>query len=259
MSTQALSNPGRNRLRLPWLAVLLQAGISTLYVFGRPAFAQSEPLSYVSRGADGTCCSSGDYPDNGHDGQWAPSDFVHQDSQQHINATAPGQTGIVIDVSGGRGGDGRDANPNHWGGNGGGGRIIDYTLTSSSVTATGRGIDLYSAGGSGGLWGNANGPNGGYGIGGDGHRAGVTLNAVTVTGSGFGVAVQSWGGGGSDSGIVGGFGGADNAGHGGSAGDAYVTLQGGTSITARGPGPADVSAAVGLISSGGSGGAAQHT
>lgn len=259
MSTQALSNPGPNRLRLPWLAVLLQAGISTLYVFGRPAFAQSEPLSYVSRGADGTCCSSGDYPDNGHDGQWAPSDFVHQDSQQHINATAPGQTGIVIDVSGGRGGDGRDANPNHWGGNGGGGRIIDYTLTSSSVTATGRGIDLYSAGGSGGLWGNANGPNGGYGIGGDGQRAGVTLNAVTVTGSGFGVAVQSWGGGGSDSGIVGGFGGADNAGHGGSAGEAYVTLQGRTSITARGPGPGDVSAAVGLISSGGSGGAAQHT
>lgn len=253
MSTQDLPNPGRIRLRFPWLAVLLQAGISTLYVFGRPAYAQSEPLSYVNRGADGTCCSSGDYPNNGHDGQWAPSDFVHQDSNQRINATAPGQTGILIDVSGGRGGDGQDANPNHWGGNGGGGRIIDYTLATSSVTATGRGIDLYSAGGGGGLWGNADGPNGGYGIGGDGHRAGVTLNNVTVTGTGFGVAVQSWGGGGSDSGIVGGFGGADNAGHGGSAGEAYVTLQG-TSVTARGPGPNDVSAAVGLISSGGNGG-----
>ena len=103
MSTQDLPNPGRIRLRFPWLAVLLQAGISTLYVFGRPAYAQSEPLSYVNRGADGTCCSSGDYPDNGHDGQWAPSDFVHQDSNQRINATAPGQTGILIDVSGGRG------------------------------------------------------------------------------------------------------------------------------------------------------------
>ncbi|WP_315134725.1 autotransporter outer membrane beta-barrel domain-containing protein [Achromobacter marplatensis] len=254
-SLQDLPKPGRHGLRFPWLAVLLQAGLSTLYVFGRPGNAQSEPLSYVNRGADGTCCSSGDYPNNGHDGQWAPSDFVHQDSNQRINATAPGQTGILIDVSGGRGGDGRDSDPNHWGGNGGGGRIIDYTLATSSVTATGRGIDLYSAGGNGGLWGNADGPNGGYGIGGDGHRAGVTLNNATVIGTGFGVAVQSWGAAGSDSGIVGGFGGADNAGHGGSAGDAYVTLQGGTSITARGPGPDGVSAAVGLISSGGSGGA----
>ncbi|MBB1597772.1 autotransporter outer membrane beta-barrel domain-containing protein [Achromobacter sp. UMC46] len=255
MSKHDFPHPGRSRLRSPWLAILLQAGISTLYVFGRPAYAQTEPLSYVNRGADGTCCSSGEYPDNGHDGQWAPSDFVHQDSNQHINATAPRQTGILIDVSGGRGSDGRDSDRNHWGGNGGGGRIIDYTLATSSVTATGRGIDLYSAGGAGGLWGNAGGPNGGYGIGGDGHRAGVTLNNATVTGTGFGVAVQSWGGAGADSGIVGGFGGADNAGHGGSAGEAIVTLQGSTSITARGPGPDAVSAGVGLISSGGSGGA----
>ena len=69
-SPRYLPKPDRLRPRFPWLAVLLHAGISTLYVFGRPGYAQSEPLSYVNRGADGTCCSSGDYPDNGHDGQW---------------------------------------------------------------------------------------------------------------------------------------------------------------------------------------------
>lgn len=256
---QDTPKPGRNGLRLTWLALLLQAGISTVYVFGRPASAQTAPLVYQFRGADGTCCSSGEYPNNGHDGQWGQRDFVQTDSNQRIQANAPRQTGILIDVSGGKGGNGRDSNVNHWGGNGGGGRIIDYTLLSSTVTAAGRGIDLYSAGGNGGLWGNADGPYGGYGSGGDGHQARVTLNNATVIGTGFGVAAQSWGGAGTDSAIVGGFGGGNNAGRGGSAGIASVILQGTTSVTARGPGPDDVSAGVGLISSGGSGGAAEHT
>lgn len=259
ISPQDTSQPVRHGLRLTWLALLLQTGIATVYVFGRPAWAQTEPLSYELRGADGTCCSSGDHPDNGHDGQWGQRDFVQTDSNQRISANAPGQTGILIDVSGGKGGNGRDADPNHWGGNGGGGRIIDYTLAASTVNAAGRGIDLYSAGGNGGLWGNADGPNGGYGIGGDGHQARATLNNANVVGAGFGVAVQSWGGSGTDSAIAKGFSGAYTSGHGGNGGVASVILQGTTSVTARGPGPADVSAAVGLISSGGNGGAAEHT
>ncbi|MDQ6217525.1 autotransporter outer membrane beta-barrel domain-containing protein, partial [Achromobacter insolitus] len=204
-SAQDFPTPGRNGLRLTWLALLLQAGLFTVYVFGRPASAQTAPLAYQLRGADGTCCSSGGHPNNGHDGQWGQRDFVQTDSNQRISAGAPGQTGILIDVSGGNGGNGRDANENHWGGNGGGGRIIDYTLAASTVYAAGRGIDLYSTGGNGGLWGNADGPNGGYGIGGDGHQARATLNNVTVSGTGFGIAVQSWGGAGTDSAIADGF------------------------------------------------------
>lgn len=256
---QDFSKPGRHGLRLTWLALLLHAGISTLYVFGRPASAQTAPLSYQLRGADGTCCSSGSNPDNGHDGQWGQRDFVQTDSNQRISANAPGQTGILIDVSGGKGGNGRDADPNHWGGNGGGGRIIDYTLSASTVNAAGRGIDLYSAGGNGGLWGNADGANGGYGIGGDGHQARATLTNANVVGTGFGVAAQSWGGSGTDSAIAKGFSSAYTSGHGGNGGVASVILQGATSVTARGPGPDNVSAAVGLISSGGNGGAAEHT
>ncbi len=256
---QDFSKPGRHGLRLTWLALLLQAGISTVYVFGRPASAQTAPLVYQLRGADGTCCSSGSHPDNGHDGQWGQRDFVQTDSNQRISANAPGQTGILIDVSGGKGGNGKDADPNHWGGNGGGGRIIDYTLSASTVNAAGRGIDLYSAGGNGGLWGNADGANGGYGIGGDGHQARATLNNANVVGTGFGIAAQSWGGSGTDSAIAKGFSGAYTSGHGGNGGAASVILQGTTSVTARGPGPDNVSAAVGLISSGGNGGAAEHT
>ncbi|MGE8566032.1 MAG: autotransporter outer membrane beta-barrel domain-containing protein [Achromobacter sp.] len=257
--TQAPSRPDRHRPRPSTLALLiLQAGVSTAYLFGRPAYAQ-DPLAYVFRGADGTCCSSGSTPNNGHDGQWGLRDFVQRDGNLGINANAAGQAGILIDVSGGSGGNGRDSNPNHWGGNGGGGRLIDYTLSTSTVTASGRGITLTSAGGNGGLWGNADGPNGGYGIGGDGHMARITLNNASVSGIGFGVAVQSWGGSGADSAIAGGFSGANNAGHGGSAGEASASLQGNTSITARAAGPDDVSAGVGLVSSGGSGGAAEHT
>ncbi|MGB3433032.1 autotransporter outer membrane beta-barrel domain-containing protein [Achromobacter sp.] len=255
---QDFPKPGRNGLRLTWLALLLQAGISTVYLFGRPASAQAAPLAYQFRGADGTCCSSGEHPNNGHDGQWGQRDFVQADSNQRINANAPGQTCILIDVSGGKGGNGRDADVNHWGGNGGGGRIIDYTLSASTVNAAGRGIDLYSAGGNGGLWGNADGPNGGYGIGGDGHQARITLNNATIVGTGFGIAVQSWGGAGTDSAIANGFDSAYTSGHGGSAGLASVILQGASSVTARGPGPDGVSAGVGLISSGGQAGAAEH-
>ncbi|WP_454672845.1 autotransporter outer membrane beta-barrel domain-containing protein [Achromobacter pestifer] len=257
-SKQVLPKPTHTGLRLSWLALLLQAGISVVYVFGRPAYAQSAQLTYDLRGADGTCCSSGGHPDNGHDGQWGQRDFVQADGNLNINAQSPGQTGILINVSGGNGGNGRDSSTNHWGGNGGGGRVIDYTLSASQVTATGRGIDLYSAGGNGGLWGNAGGPNGGYGIGGDGHQAGITLNNATVIGTGFGVAVQSWGGAGTDSALADGFDSAYTAGHGGSAGGATVILQGTTSVTARGPGPDAVSAGVGLISAGGSGGTAEH-
>ena len=257
--------PSRHRLRPSRLALLvLQAGVSTAYLFGRPAHAQTQtqpPLVYVFRGADGGCCTSGDYPDNGFDGQWGQRDFLQQDRNVNINATAAGQTGILIDVSGGKGGDGRDApsNDNHWGGNGGGGRIIDYALSASTVSAAGRGISLTSAGGNGGLYANANGHAGHFGNGGDGHLARITLNNATITGTGFGVAVQSWGGSGTDSAIVGGFGGANDSGRGGNAADATAILQGTTSITARGPGPDDVSAGVGLISVGGNGGAAEHS
>ncbi|MCD0504651.1 solute carrier family 23 protein, partial [Bordetella petrii] len=248
--------------RLSRIALLLQAGASSLSLFAPPVHAQSNTaLNYDFRGADGTCCSGGSDPDNGHDGQWGQRDFIQHDSNQQIQASNPGQAGILIDVSGGAGGNGQDApaDRSHWGGNGGGGRNIDYTLSGSTVTSSARGIDLYSTGGHGGMWANASGPNGGYGIGGDGNLARITLTDTTVSGLGFGIAVQSWGGGGSDSAIAGGFGGERDAGHGGNAGEATVNLQGNSSVTARGPGSADVSAAVGLISSAGSGGTGQHS
>lgn len=254
--------PDRNGFRPSRLALLLQAGACSLYLFGLPAQAQSGlPLSYVFRGAQGTCCSSGSDPDNGHDGSPGQRDFIQQDENQRIKANAPDQAGILIDVSGGAGGNGSGApsDDNHWGGNGSYGRNIDYGLSNSIVVSNARGIDLYSAGGNGGLWGNASGPYGGYGIGGDGHLARVTLTDVTVSGVGFGVAAQSWGGAGASSAVKSGFGGRNDAGHGGNAGAATVILQGATSITARGPGPDDVSAAVGLISAAGSGGTGIHT
>ncbi|WP_233238605.1 hypothetical protein [Bordetella sp. LUAb4] len=244
------------------LALLLHASACSLYLFGLPAQAQSDPpLSYALRGAQGTCCSSGADPDNGHDGSPGQRDFIQQDQDQHINASVAGQAGILIDVSGGAGGNGNGApsNDNHWGGNGGYGRNIDYGLSNSTIVSNARGIDLYSGGGDGGLWGNASGHYGGYGIGGDGHLARVTLTDVTVSGVGFGVAAQSLGGTGAASAVKSGFGGRNDAGHGGNAGDATVILQGSTSITARGPGPDDVSAAVGLISAAGSGGTGIHT
>ncbi|WP_459616540.1 autotransporter outer membrane beta-barrel domain-containing protein [Bordetella sp. 2513F-2] len=261
MPTQCIPHPARGGLRSSWLALFLQAGILTLPAFWRPAHAQSEPRAYVYRGADGTCCSGGSNPDNGHDGQWGQRDFIQGDANLHIAAGAAGQAGILIDVSGGSGGNGRDSSINfsHWGGNGGGGRNIDYAVSNSVVTAAGRGIDLYSAGGRGGLYGYANGPNGGYGIGGDGHLARLTVAGSTVTGTGFGIAAQSWGGDGSDSARVNGFGGRRDSGWGGTGGAATVILQGATAVTARAPGPGASSAAVGLLSQGGGGGAASHS
>lgn len=242
-----------------WLALLVLAGISTFYILGQAAYAQSgQPLVYSYRGADGSCCSGGIHPDNGHDGQWGPRDFIQSDSNLICTATGSGQAGILIDVSGGNGGNGKDADYSHWGGNGAGGRNIDYGLSKSVITSASRGIDLYSSGGNGGLYANANGPNGGYGIGGDGHLARATLTDTTVSGIGFGVAAQSLGGTGSDSALPNGFGGERDAGRGGNAGEATVNLRGVTSVTARGPGPDPVSAGVGMLSAGGNGGTAQH-
>jgi len=254
--------PDRNGFRPSRLALLLQAGACSLYLFGLPAQAQSgQPLSYVFRGAQGTCCSGGGYPDNGHDGKPGQRDFIQQDEGLRIKAGAANQAGILIDVSGGAGGNGSGApsDDNHWGGNGSYGRNIDYGLSNSSIVSNARGIDLYSGGGNGGLWASAAGPYGGYGIGGDGHLARVTLTNVMVSGVGFGVAAQSLGGTGSNSAVKSGFGGRNDAGHGGNAGAATVILQGASSITARGPGPDDVSAAAGLVSAGGSGGTGIHT
>lgn len=257
--TQKFLKLGRSGFPLCWLALFLLAGIAAFHFSVRTAHAQSgSPLAYVYRGADGTCCSGGIHPDNGHDGQWGPRDFIQSDSNLICTATGSGQAGILIDVSGGNGGNGKDADYSHWGGNGAGGRNIDYGLSKSVITSASRGIDLYSNGGNGGLYGNANGPNGGYGIGGDGHLARATLTDTTVSGIGFGVAAQSSGGTGSDSALPNGFGGERDAGRGGNAGEATVNLQGATSVTARGPGPGSVSAGVGMLSMGGNGGTAQH-
>ncbi|ALM81978.1 autotransporter outer membrane beta-barrel domain-containing protein [Bordetella sp. N] len=254
--------PHCNGFRPTRLTLLLHAGACSLYLFGLPAHAQSGlPLSYLFIGDQGTCCSSGTDPDNGHDGKPGKRDFIQQDQDLHITANTAGQAGILINVSGGAGGNGSGApsDDNHWGGNGGYGRNIDYGLSNSTIVSNARGIDLYSAGGNGGLWGNAAGPYGGYGIGGDGHLARVTVTDVTVSAVGFGIAAQSWGGAGSASAVKSGFGGRNDAGHGGNAGDATVILQGASSISVRGPGPDDVSAAVGLISAAGSGGMGIHT
>jgi len=258
---QESARPAGRGLRFTRLAVYLQAGLPLAFLSVMPAHGQAGPLAYDFRGLDGTCCSSGSHPNNGHDGQWGQRDFIQGDSGLNIVSGNAGQAGILADVSGGNGGNGRDWQDslNHWGGNGGGGRNLDYSLSNSTVSSAGRGVDLYSAGGNGGLYGNAYGPNGGYGIGGDGHLARITLNGVSVVGKGFGVAAQSWGGTGSHSALAGGFGGAYAAGWGGNAGQTSVILQGATFITARGAGPDDVSAGVGLLSQGGSGGTAEHT
>lgn len=221
------------------------------------AWAQSGPVNYGFRGADGGCCSDS----NGHDGAPGQRDFIQTDQNLYIRSTASGVAGILVDVSGGRGGDGNpDDYRNHWGGNGGAGRNVDYTLQDSTITSTAVGINIYSNGGNGGLWGNAGGPNGGYGIGGSGgNLARLTLNNTTVSAFGFGVAVQSWGGSGTDSALAGGFGGERDAGSGGNSADTTVTLRGSTTITVKGPGPGDVNAGVGLISLGGNGGAGERT
>lgn len=216
------------------------------------ALAQSGPVNYDYRGVDGGCCSD----NNGHDGSAGQRDFIQTDQNLNIHSTANGNAGVFVDVSGGHGGDGADPpSLNHWGGNGGSGRNIDYTVENSAIASAGVGINMYSNGGAGGHWGNAGGSNGGYGIGGSaGNLARITLNNTTVSGSGFGIAVQSWGGYGQDSALAGGFGGERDAGSGGNGGVATVNLRGSTTITVTGPGPGDVNAGVGLISRGGNGG-----
>lgn len=233
---------------------LALAGACGLVLAARPAVAQSGPINYDFRGADGGCCSNS----NGHDGSPGQRDFIQTDHHLIVRSTAVGQAGVTVNVSGGRGGDG-DGGTYHWGGNGGLGRNLDYLVQYSTIMSAGRGIDVYSAGGDGGQSGYANGPNGGYGIGGYGHLARVTLDDVTIDASGFGVAAQSWGGLGRDSALVNGLGGRRDAGSGGNSGDATVILRGSTTITVRGAGPDDVSAGVGLISRGGNGGTAIHT
>lgn len=235
--------------------------VSTLLLPVSSSMAQQATIIYNFRGENGTCCSQpdfwGNYGDNGHDGRPGRQDFVLTDSDRHIQS---GQgTAILINVSGGDGADGRGSSDYHWGGNGGYGRIINYTIQNSSITSAGRGIDLYSAGGQGGFAGYADGPNGGYGIGGNGGPATVTLDNVSLTANGFGVAVQSWGGNGRDSALVSWFGGEErDAGWGGNGGGVSATLGRKTVIVVTGPGPDDVSAGVGLISQGGNGGTARH-
>jgi len=235
---------------------LALAGACGLVLAARPAAAQSGPINYDFRGADGGCCTNS----NGHDGSPGQRDFIQTDRDLIVRSTTTGQAGVTVNVSGGRGGDGdSDAVSYHWGGNGGVGRNLDYLVQYSTIMSAGRGIDICSAGGDGGQSGYANGPNGGYGIGADGHLARVTLQDVTVDAIGLGVAAQSSGGLGRDSALVNGFGGERDAGSGGNSGDATVNLRGSTTITVRGAGPGDASAGVGLISRGGNGGTAIHT
>jgi hypothetical protein len=235
------------------------------------ALAQSGPVNYQFRGADGTCCSGGEYPDNGHDGAAGQRDFIQTDQNLKVQSTAAGVAGVSVDVSGGHGangygesGDPRYDDRNHWGGNGGSGRNIDYTLQNSTITSAGVGINMFSSGGSGGAWGYADGPDGGYGIGGSGGSlARITLNNSTVSSFGFGVAVQSWGGSGTDSAIGGGigcglFGCERSGGSGGNGAAATVNLRGSTTVTVKGPGPGDLNAGVGLISRGGNGGSGER-
>jgi uncharacterized protein YhjY with autotransporter beta-barrel domain len=234
------------------LVALLGAGGAML---AKPAFAQSGPIFWDRRGAHGGCCHS----NNGHDGAPATDNFVLTQSGLNIATHAsPGWvTGIAVDVSGGDGGDGADiGSQNHWGGNGGFGRIIIYNVLNSRIDAQGWGISALSKGGDGGRWGNGT----SWGNGGDGHDSNLTVSNTTITAYGLGITADSRGGGGRDSAIPTepGITNERDAGHGGNAGAARVTFSGNSSITVRsgavGGFPDDFAAGIRAQSIGGDGG-----
>ncbi|VVE47736.1 outer membrane autotransporter barrel domain-containing protein 8 [Pandoraea iniqua] len=217
-----------------------------------PAFSQtSGPLFLDYRGAAGGCCHS----DNGYDG--APGQIDVERTITGLNIrSANGATGVAVDVSGGNGGNGNtnddDNGRDHWGGNGGFGRIVDFGLVNSTVISNGAGVSVLSKGGDGGLWGNRG---NGNGNGSDGNFARLTIDGGAVTAVGYGLSAQAIGGNGQASTIPS-FAGIQpglNAGVGGNAGDASVVVRGGASITATGVGN-NGGAAIRAESLGGQGG-----
>ncbi|MDM0085070.1 autotransporter outer membrane beta-barrel domain-containing protein [Variovorax sp. J31P179] len=234
-----------------WTGFLL-AGAAALLAPGEQASAQSGPVFWDRRGATGGCCRDS----NGHDGAPGTDDFVLQQSGLDIRASGDA---VRIDVSGGNGGDGSDVDSrNHWGGNGGIGRIIVYTLAKSSLYSTGgAGLVGISKGGDGGHWGNGS----DWGNGADGHAVSLTLSGTTLFASGYGVSAMSLGGAGQYSAIPNGFGAERDAGTGGGAGDVRVTLgSAAISVQAAAVGgfPNELGAGVRALSMGGDGGAALH-
>lgn len=215
-------------------------GVAGVMLAG-PAAAQADaPIVLDFRGADGGCCTS----NNGYNGENGRQDVVQSISGRHI-VTSNGATAIAIDVSGGNGGNGNtnddDGGRDHWGGNGGIGRIIDFTLQQSTIVSTGMGITAVSKGGDGGLWGNRS---DGHGIGSDGHDVSLTIDSSSITAVGYGLSAQSIGGNGQDSAIPS-FGGLTpglNAGYGGNAGNANLTIRSGTIINVTGTNQAAVRA-----------------
>ncbi|VVE74315.1 outer membrane autotransporter barrel domain-containing protein 8 [Pandoraea sputorum] len=215
-------------------------GVASVVLAGHASAQSSGPYVLNYRGATGGCCTSS----NGYNGENGRQDVTQTVTGLNIQTTG-GATGVLVDVSGGNGGNGNphddDDGRDHWGGNGGIGRIIDFTLAQSTVMSTGIGVSVLSAGGDGGLWGNRS---DGHGIGGDGHLAALTLIGGSVNAFGYGLSAQSVGGNGKDSAIPssGGLTPGLNAGYGGNAGDANITVKGGAVITVSGTGGAAIRA-----------------
>ncbi|MDR3400662.1 MAG: hypothetical protein P4M06_24215 [Pandoraea sp.] len=201
-----------------------------------PAFAQSGSYFLNYRGADGGCCSDS----NGFDGRPAVQDV--EQTVTGLNIRATGGPGIGVDVSGGNGGNSSDLSSlNHWGGNGGFGRIVDFVVRNSTVSSTTLGIYVLSKGGDGGLYGYRS---KGYGSGADGHFARLTVDGTSVNAVDVGLSAQSIGGNGQRSAVPQ-FPDTDNerdAGNGGNAGQASVVMQGNSSVSVVGTNGAGVRA-----------------
>ena len=204
-----------------WANVVV-TGAATLALSG-PAAAQTGAIFWDRRGAAGGCC----HGDNGHDGAPATDNFI--DSQSGLDVRAGG-TAVTVDVSGGDGGNSADlGTQNHWGGNGGIGRIVDYTIRDSRLLSTaGAGLVAISKGGDGGWW--ADGA--AHGNGAQGHAVLLTLTGSTVFAQGFGISASSSGGTGQESAIAK-FGAERDAGIGGNAGDIRVTLNGASTLSVQ--------------------------
>lgn len=237
-----------------WTDVVLVG--AAMLVFSGPVSAQSGAIFWDRRGANGTCCRDS----NGSDGAPATDNFIL--TQSGLNISATGSAGVTVDVSGGNGGDGAEVSTsqNHWGGNGGYGRIIDYTVQSSSILSTaGAGLVGVSKGGDGGKWGDGK----DHGNGADGHAVLLTLTGSTIFAAGYGISAVSMGGTGQESAIAT-FGAERNAGNGGNAGEVRVTLNGNSALSVgasarTGAYPNELGAGIGAQSIGGQGGPGVHT
>ncbi|CAN7213824.1 autotransporter outer membrane beta-barrel domain-containing protein [Cupriavidus necator] len=242
--------------RISPLPLALALGVPHL-TLGTLVFAQSGPVVLDLRGADGGHCAGS----NGCAGADGRSDLVL--TQSGLNIKAAG-TSVTLDVSGGNGGDGDDVDSqNHWGGRGGMGRIIEYTVQRSTMVSTGgTGISALSRGGDGGKWADA-GRHPPFGSGGDGHAVVLAVTGSTIDAVGYGISAQTIGGNGQDSAIPQ-FGAAErDAGAGGNAvGPVSVTLDGKSTVTVRAGGvgafPGEMGAGIRAQALGGQGGGGRN-